>query len=206
MCWRSRDRPGSWHAFSGAADAPLTSAERRPQDGAMTRAITLGGAVLLAAFAAACGPTNEPAAPAAGAAATADEASDTANRSDAAPTGIASGEGAPFAAIRADETIRFTGAEPFWGGTVRGGELVYSTPENQGGETIPVRRFAGNNGLGFSGMRGGAPFDMTITPGACSDGMSDRSYPFTVTLKLGEEQRSGCAWTERTPFTGPANP
>ena len=84
--------------------------------------------------------------------------------------------------------------------------MVYSTPENQEGETIAVRRFAGNNGLGFSGMFDGAPFDMTITPGACSDGMSDRTYPFTVTLKLGEEQRNGCAWTERTPFTGPANP
>ena len=112
----------------------------------------------------------------------------------------------PFAAIGVDETIRFTGTEPFWGGTVSGGELVYSTPENQDGERIAVRRFAGNNGLGFSGVRGGKPFDMAITPRACSDGMSDRTYPFTVTLKLGDEQRSGCAWTERTPFTGPANP
>ena len=125
-----------------------------------------------------------------------------------APTPVQSqAPGQPaFAAIAADETIRFTGTEPFWGGTVRAGELVYSTPENQDGETIAVRRFAGNNGLGFSGVRNGAPFDMTITPGACSDGMSDRTYPFAVTLRLGEEQRNGCAWTERTPFTGPAHP
>lgn len=172
----------------------------------MIRAIAFRGAALLAAFAAACGPANERTPSAADETATADEGSDTANRSDAAPTGIASGEGAPFAAIGANETIRFTGTEPFWGGSATGAELVYSTPENQQGETIVVRRFAGNNGLGFSGLRGGAPFDMTVTPGACADGMSDRIYPFTVTLKLGEEQRSGCAWTERTPFTGPANP
>lgn len=99
-----------------------------------------------------------------------------------------------------------TGTEPFWGGTISGTELVYARPENQQGRAIAVRRFAGNNGLGFSGSLDGAPLDLAVTPGACSDGMSDRTYPYTVTLKLGEEQRSGCAWTERTPFTGPENP
>ena len=113
---------------------------------------------------------------------------------------------AAFSAIAADEMIRFVGTEPFWGGNVRGGELVYSTPENQAGDTIAVRRFAGNNGLGFSGSLNGGAFDMTVTPGRCSDGMSDRTYPFTVTLKLGDEQRNGCAWTDRSPFSGPENP
>lgn len=172
----------------------------------MRRAIIFGAAAFLAAFASACQPASEPATPGAGETTAAAEATAAADRADATPAGIASAQGAPFAAIGAGETIRFTGTEPLWGGTVTGGKLVYSTPENQQGEAIAVRRFAGNNGLGFSGVRGGAPFDMTITPGACSDGMSDRTYPFTVTLKLGEEQRNGCAWTDRTPFTGPANP
>jgi uncharacterized membrane protein len=123
-----------------------------------------------------------------------------------APTVVDSGRTAPFAAIAADETIRFTGTEPFWGGTIRAGEMLYSTPENQEGQAIAVSRFAGNNGLGFSGSLDGRAVDLTVTPGSCSDGMSDRTYPFTVTLRLGEEQRSGCAWTDRTPFTGPANP
>ena len=138
----------------------------------------------------------------------AEEQSDAPAAPAAAPSAVhGTGRGQPpFAAVGAGETIRFAGTEPFWGGTVRDGELVYSTPQNQEGETIAVRRFAGNNGLGFSGVRNGAPFDMTITPGACSDGMSDRAYPFTVTLRLGEEQRNGCAWTDRAPFTGPAHP
>ena len=172
----------------------------------MRRAITIGAATFLAALASGCQPASEPIKPDAADATAAEEPTAAVDRADVAPTGVASAEGAAFAAIAADDTIRFTGTEPFWGGTVSGGELVYSTPENQEGETIGVRRFAGNNGLGFSGVRGGAPFDMTITPGACSDGMSDRTYPFTVTLRLGEEQRNGCAWTERRPFTGPANP
>ena len=124
---------------------------------------------------------------------------------------IAEGQssGAPrqaFDAIAEDETIRLIGTEPFWGGTVEAGRLVYTTPDNQAGETIAVKRFAGNSGLGFSGARGGKPLDLTITRGACSDGMSDRAYPYTATLRLDAEQRSGCAWTDRHPFTGPANP
>ena len=83
---------------------------------------------------------------------------------------------------------------------------TYSTVEDPDGTTIAVERFAGNNGLGYSGSLDGTSFDMAITPGECSDGMSDRTYPFTVTLRIGEEQRTGCAWTDRMPFSGPANP
>lgn len=111
-----------------------------------------------------------------------------------------------FNGIGAQETIRLTGTEPFWGGVIAGGILTYSTPENQAGERIAVSRFAGNNGLGFSGRLRGNALDLAITPGSCSDGMSDRSYPFTATLQLGGEQRNGCAWTDRRPFTGPRKP
>lgn len=112
----------------------------------------------------------------------------------------------PFGGIAETETIRFLGTEPFWGGEAKGTVLTYTTPENQAGAKIEVRRFAGNSGLGLSGTLDGAKFDMVITKGACSDGMSDRSYPYTVTLQIGSEQRLGCAWTSAQPFTGPANP
>ncbi len=112
----------------------------------------------------------------------------------------------PYAGVNAGETIRFTGTEPFWGGEVTGDELRYTTPENQEGAVIAVERFAGNNGVAYSGKLAGGAFDMTVTPGACSDGMSDRTYPFTVTLKIADETRGGCAWTDRMRFTGPENP
>lgn len=114
--------------------------------------------------------------------------------------------GDAFSAIEPEETVHFTGTEPFWGGEVVGASLTYSTPENVDGTTIAVERFAGNNGLGYSGTLEEQPFDMTVTPGECSDGMSDRTYPFTVTLRIGNGQRNGCAWTERMPFTGPKHP
>lgn len=111
----------------------------------------------------------------------------------------------PFAGIGAEETLRFTGTEPFWGGEVSGGRLVYTTPEQPAGEAIAVERFAGRGGLSFSGTLAGRAFDMAVTQGECSDGMSDRTYPFAVTLRLGEETRQGCGWTEAAPYfpTGP---
>lgn len=105
-----------------------------------------------------------------------------------------------FSAIGEGETVHFTGTEPFWGGEVAGTSLTYSTPENIDGSRIEVARFAGRGGLSFSGSLDGTAFDLLVTEGQCSDGMSDRTYPFTATLKLGEEQRLGCAWSDEHPF------
>lgn len=109
----------------------------------------------------------------------------------------------PFAEIAPGETVNFTGTEPFWGGKVTGASLTYSTPENIDGTAITVERFAGRGGVSYGGTYEGAPFDMMITPGQCSDGMSDRTYPYTVTLAVEVEQRRGCAWTEDNPRSVP---
>ena len=115
-------------------------------------------------------------------------------------------ETAPYSGIAETEVLRFTGTEPFWGGEVDGKTLTYSTPEDQDGTAIAVERFAGRGGIAFSGVLDGADFEMTVTPLECSDGMSDRTYPFTVTLEIGEDKRNGCAWSEQHPFEGPENP
>jgi uncharacterized membrane protein len=112
----------------------------------------------------------------------------------------------PYDGIRADENVQFTGTEPFWGGSVSGSELTYSTPENPDGAPITVTRFAGRGGVSWSGSLDGQPFRLAVTEGTCSDGMSDRTYPFTATLEVLGEQRQGCAWTMRRSFTGPSAP
>jgi uncharacterized membrane protein len=111
-----------------------------------------------------------------------------------------------YSGIAPDEVVHFTGTEPFWGGQVAGKSLTYTTPGNQKGETIAADRFAGRDGISFSGDLGGMPFVLAVTPGQCSDGMSDRRYPFVATLQVKGEQREGCAWTDKQPFTGPAHP
>ncbi|MBT2132752.1 hypothetical protein KK137_00265 [Croceibacterium sp. LX-88] len=112
----------------------------------------------------------------------------------------------PYDGISETEILRFSGTEPFWGGQVRGSALTYTTPENPDGTTITVERFAGRGGLSFSGVLDHADLEMTVTPMRCSDGMSDRVYPFAVMLKIGEETRNGCAWSDKHRFEGPERP
>jgi uncharacterized membrane protein len=113
---------------------------------------------------------------------------------------------APFDLIGVGDVVHFTGTEPFWGGQVQGSALTYTTPENIEGARISVARFAGRGGVSFSGTLEGLQFDMAVSEGGCSDGMSDRNYPFNVTLRIGEEMRSGCAWTDAIPFEGDESP
>ncbi|MBO6642587.1 hypothetical protein [Altererythrobacter sp.] len=114
----------------------------------------------------------------------------------------APGDVETFDGIADGETINALGNEPFWSAKIEAEKLTYTTPENMAGDVVAVKRFAGNGGLGISGELAGAPLHMAVTPGECSDTMSDRSYPFTVTLTLGETQLNGCAYTESQPYSG----
>jgi len=109
----------------------------------------------------------------------------------------------PFSGIAVDETLHVTGTEPFWGGEARRDRVTYTTPDDPKGATIAVERFAGRNGVSFSGSLQGQDFVMAVSPGQCSDGMSDRIYPFHVVLKALAETREGCAWSNAHPFTPP---
>ncbi len=102
----------------------------------------------------------------------------------------------PFAEITEDQVLRLVGTEPFWGAEIVDGTMMYNTPENIEGRRFAVTRFAGRGGLSFSGKIDGAQVDALITPGECSDGMSDRVYPYTATIEIGGEQRLGCAYRE----------
>lgn len=110
----------------------------------------------------------------------------------------------PFDGIAPTARIDVGGTEPFWGLTITSYEdsyqAKYSSPELPDGKAFPMARFAGNNGLGFSGSWAGAPVTLALTPGDCSDGMSDRTYPYTATLQLDEVTLFGCAHTSDEPF------
>lgn len=117
-----------------------------------------------------------------------------------------SSDSRPFSGIAQEEVLRFSGTEPFWGGEASGGTLVWTTPDNSEGTDIAVERFAGRGGLSFSGELDGKSFDMMVTPGSCSDGMSDRTYPFVVTVRIAKETLNGCGWTDRQGWSGPEAP
>lgn len=115
-------------------------------------------------------------------------------------------EGKAFDAVAPDETIHLVGTEPFWALKVAGGEGVWTTPDNQPGTAFPVSRFAGNNGLGLNGTLDGQTFSATLTPGQCSDGMSDRAFPYVATIAWGNDTLRGCGYTDSQPFTGDPAP
>lgn len=91
-------------------------------------------------------------------------------------------------------SIRAIGTEPFWGASVEGRCVTYSTPEDQDGTRIWTR-FSGSAENGrWQGAFGGRPFVMVTRPEpGCSDGMSDNVYPIAVSLTVSGEQRRGCA-------------
>ncbi|MEL7188331.1 MAG: hypothetical protein AAGK17_02165 [Pseudomonadota bacterium] len=101
----------------------------------------------------------------------------------------------PFNGIDQSETIIVAGTEPFWSIKIVDDEAIYSAPENLDGTMFSVSRFAGNNGLGFSGELESEKLVLSVTPGDCNDGMSDEIYPYTATLVWGDETRFGCAET-----------
>ena len=116
----------------------------------------------------------------------------------------------PFDGVAATASISLLGTEPFWSVDITpGGDAFtarYSTPENIDGLQFPVTRFAGNNGVGFSGELSGAPVQIAVTPGECSDGMSDRTYPYTTTIAMGDATLFGCGYTSDEPFSGDEAP
>ncbi|MEL7198433.1 MAG: hypothetical protein AAGL10_08975 [Pseudomonadota bacterium] len=107
----------------------------------------------------------------------------------------------PFGGIAESEVITAMGTEPFWSVKITGDKATFSNPENSQGEPFAVSRFAGNNGLGFSGELDGQSFTLTVTLGDCSDGMSDRTFPYTATLSWGGETVFGCAYTDIQSYT-----
>lgn len=108
-----------------------------------------------------------------------------------------------FDGIEPREVVTLSGTEPFWNATVQGAELTYTTPENLSGTTTQVTRFAGNGGLSFAGTLDGQELSALVTPGECSDGMSEAIYPFTATVQLGDALLTGCAYTDRQPHSDP---
>ena len=92
------------------------------------------------------------------------------------------------------QPVRLLGTEPFWGIELTGSELVYSgleRPEQRAPQ--PQATLQGNVATFQTQSEAGTPFNVTLTATECSDGMSDRTYPLTAMVKVGEETLMGCA-------------
>ena len=116
------------------------------------------------------------------------------NEAPAAPGEAPASPAPTLAKVNLSEPVRILGTEPFWGIELTGSELVYSgidRPEQRAPQPQPVVQ--GNVATLQARSAEGMVFDVTLTATECSDGMSDRTYPLTALVKVGEETLMGCA-------------
>lgn len=82
---------------------------------------------------------------------------------------------------------RAIGTEPFWAVIVRGSTATLERPDH------PPRRFSVREDVDDKAIRyQGDGFAMTLTPGPCSDGMSDAIWSDRVQVAFGDGVLKGC--------------
>ncbi|QBX37064.1 hypothetical protein E4M02_03445 [Brevundimonas sp. S30B] len=94
--------------------------------------------------------------------------------------------------VNLNEPVRALGTEPFWSVEIGPDQLAY----DRAGEITAQR--AAHDGPQVQGTMAtwqATDGSMTVTLMAteCSDGMSDRTYPLTARIEVGQETLNGCA-------------
>lgn len=90
--------------------------------------------------------------------------------------------------------INAVGTEPFWAVDIRSRDLKLSGPDRKdltaahGGAAVQ-----GDSATWEGKAADGSPLRITLTAEACSDGMSDLSYPYKARVETTGEQLLGCA-------------
>lgn len=112
-----------------------------------------------------------------------------------APAPAAAPEPAPMlAGVDLSRPVRALGTEPFWGVELTGTELVYAgadRPEQRAPQPKPV--IQGTTATFETETSAGNPISVMLAATECSDGMSDRTYPLSAIVRIGEETLTGCA-------------
>lgn len=116
-----------------------------------------------------------------------------ASASPAAAQASASAPAPAPASLDLPDRLRALGTEPFWSADIAGTTLTYGTPDFPSGISITVARRGGADFAEWSGTLDGKPLTLRVEKGPCSDGMSDRIYPYRVTRAIGPEIEQGCA-------------
>lgn len=99
-----------------------------------------------------------------------------------------------LAGVDLTQPLRALGTEPFWSVDLTGTEMVYTSPEppeQRAARPEPV--IQGTTATWESRTADGTGFSITLVATECSDGMSDRTYPLTAMVRIGDASLSGCA-------------
>jgi uncharacterized membrane protein len=98
------------------------------------------------------------------------------------------------AAILSARPLRALGTEPFWALDIEGSELRFRTPDDTAGIRFPATApSAAGDTVSWIATRDTITIEARVWPGKCSDGMSDREYPYTVRVSVPGTLYEGCA-------------
>lgn len=101
-----------------------------------------------------------------------------ARTSDTAPTGA----------------FRAVGTEPFWSLDINGTGLGFTTPGDKMEINFPpISSMVTGDTLRWVGETERAPIDARVWPAHCSDGMSNRIWPYTAVVRIDGTTYRGCA-------------
>ena len=101
---------------------------------------------------------------------------------------------AVLAGVDLGQPMRALGTEPFWAVELTGNEMVYSgvdRPEQRAPQ--PKIDIQGTTATFDSVTSAGTPLSVMLAATECSDGMSDRTYPLSAIVRIGDETLTGCA-------------
>ncbi len=92
------------------------------------------------------------------------------------------------------QPVRALGTEPFWSVDLTGTGMIYTAAEPPG-QTAPQPDpvVQGTTATYEAETADGTALRVTLIATECSDGMSDRTYPLTAMVKVGDLDLNGCA-------------
>ncbi len=98
------------------------------------------------------------------------------------------------AGVKLDQSLMALGNEPFWSVDIEPAGLTYKPMD---GETFTVSHtgpeVTGNVAVWSGTTADGKKLAVTVTGTDCSDTMSDRTYPLTARVEVGDKIHVGCA-------------
>lgn len=112
---------------------------------------------------------------------------------------------AALAGTDLNQPLRALGTEPFWGLDVSAEGLNWSgVDETPLTAPNPGPGLAGTTAIWRTRTADGQTLVLTLIATECSDGMSDRIYPLTARVELGERAFMGCAASQAFLASQPA--
>jgi len=90
--------------------------------------------------------------------------------------------------------LRVLGTEPFWALDIDSTGLRFITPEDTSGIRFPpLQPTVAGDTTAWVGQTEGASIEARLWREKCSDGMSDREYPYSATVHMKGTSYRGCA-------------